>query len=429
MNILQVVHQFLPRYVGGTEVYTANLALGLRNQGHAVSVFAGDDAAGVRTWQGVPVYTVVGGLRGPRGVVGTFLTVFGNSETSAAFDRTLDACRPEVVHFHHLGGLSTDLPARAAARGIPTLLTLHDYWLTCANAQLLTEDGRLCHGPIAGINCGRCAALRLQLPPLALLAPLAAPAFVLRERRIRAALASVGLVLAPSDFIAGIARRSGVPQERLRRVSFGIRPEEVRPPEGTAAPAPNGDVRLTYLGSLARQKGVHVLVEAFQRLGDVPARLRLYGDPASYPDYAARLRELAHGNPRIVFEGPLPRERLGVVLAATDALVVPSVWYENAPLVVREAHAAGVPVLASDVGALAEMVRHGTDGLLFRCGDAGDLARVLRTLVQEPGILTYLRANIGPVKPQEVHIAEMEALYREALAQGRGAAQRVPSGG
>lgn len=428
MNILHVVHQFLPKYVGGTELYAANLAIGLRDHGHSVAIFAGDDAAGQRTWQGLPVHTVVGGLRGPRGVVGTFLTVFGNKSTSAAFERVLDVFRPDVVHVHHLAGLSPALPAQAAARGIPTVFTLHDYWFTCANAQLLTEDGRLCNGPVAGLNCGRCAALRIGFPPLTLPSPLLAPVFLARARRIRAALAAAALVLAPSGFVAEAARRFGVPQDRLRRVTFGVRTEEVQLPSGSMAPGRSEELRLTYLGSLARQKGVHVLVEAFQRLGEVPARLQIYGDPTAYPTYAAHLQELARGNPRIVFAGPLPRERLAEALAVTDALVVPSIWYENSPLVVKEAHAAGVPVLAAAVGALAEMVHHGQNGLLFPRDNPEALGETLRTLIQDPAILTYLRANIGPVKTQDDHITEMESLYREVLAQSRPPAPRDHQG-
>lgn len=424
MKILQVVHQFLPKYVGGTELYAANLSLSLQTLGHRVAVFAGDDAPGIRAWSGLPVYAVAGGLRGPRGVAGSFLTVFRNPDTNAAFTRTLDEFQPDVVHFHHLAGLSADLPALVAARGIATLFTLHDYWFTCANAQLLTEDGHLCNGPVAGLNCGRCGALRLHLPsPLMMFAPLSAPAFVARNLRIRAALDKVDLVLAPSRFVAEVAERSGVSSEKLRRVSFGVRTDEVRLPEGRPERQAPEEVRLVYLGSLARQKGVHVLVEAVRRLGNLPVRLAIYGDPAAFPDYASRLYELAAGDPRIVFAGLLPRERLAEALAATDAVVVPSIWYENSPLVIKEAHAAGVPVLASDIGALPEMVRHGEDGLLFPRDDPQALAEVLRTVIQDPAILTYLRANIGPAKTQEAHVAEMEALYVELMLRHSGAIQ------
>ena len=97
---------------------------------------------------------------------------------------------------------------------------------------------------------------------------------------------------------------------------------------------------------------------------------------------------------------------------------MPSLWYENSPLVIQEAFAAKVPVIASDLGALAEKVRHGLDGLLFPPGDAASLREVLRRLIEEPAILKCLRANIRPVKSMAEHAKEIEALY-ERLREGR----------
>ena len=174
---------------------------------------------------------------------------------------------------------------------------------------------------------------------------------------------------------------------------------------------------LRWICNWAWQKGVHVQVEAFNGLADGSAELWIYGDPSVFPDYARRLRELA-ANPRIRFLGKVDDEDVGSALSELDALIVPSLWYENSPLVIQEAFAAKVPVIASDLGALAEKVRHGLDGLLFPPGDAASLRELLQRLIEEPAILKRLKANIRPVKSMAEHAKEIEALY-ERLREGR----------
>ncbi len=127
------------------------------------------------------------------------------------------------------------------------------------------------------------------------------------------------------------------------------------------------------------------------------------------------LRELAAGDDRITFYGAFSREEIGRVLSEIDVLVVPSRWYENAPGVVFEAFAAKVPVVATDLGGLSECVRHGENGLLFALEDASDLARQLRRMGEEPGLLEELRAGIGPVKTVEEYADELEELYDTLL--------------
>jgi glycosyltransferase involved in cell wall biosynthesis len=99
---------------------------------------------------------------------------------------------------------------------------------------------------------------------------------------------------------------------------------------------------------------------------------------------------------------------------------VPSRWYENGPGVIFEAFAAGVPVVATDLGGMSEFVRHEENGLLFGLEDASGLARQLRRLIEEPGLLDRLRAGIGPVKTVQDNVDELEALYLQLQSRDRG---------
>ena len=155
-----------------------------------------------------------------------------------------------------------------------------------------------------------------------------------------------------------------------------------------------------------------MLIEALNGLPDGAATLDVYGDMSTFADYAAELRALAH-HPGIRFHGLLGRDRLWDTLAELDALVLPTLWYEASPLVIREAFAAGLPLVASAIGAPGHMVRDGVDGLLFPPGDVAALRLVLLALVERPALAAQLRAGISPVRTVADHVAQIEAIYEQ----------------
>jgi GT2 family glycosyltransferase len=144
----------------------------------------------------------------------------------------------------------------------------------------------------------------------------------------------------------------------------------------------------------------------------------LLGSSAAYhgeDGYAASIaRRLGH--PAIRRLGPVPHERMHSIFEDLDVLVVASTWIENAPFIIREAFAAGVPVVASNLGGMAEMVRHGIDGLLFPAGDAKALAAALRRFVKEPDLADRLSAGIVRPPSIEDDAAWLRQLYRELRA-------------
>ena len=143
----------------------------------------------------------------------------------------------------------------------------------------------------------------------------------------------------------------------------------------------------------------------------VDATLSIHGSEKGYESYAAGLRALAGDDRRVSFPGSFSREELGNVLAELDVLVVPSRWYENAPGVIFEAFAAGMPVIATDLGGMSEFVKPGKNGLLFALEDAEDLAGQLRTLIEDRSFLGRLRAGIEPVKTVGEYAGELIELY------------------
>ncbi len=423
MRIALVVHQFLPYRVGGTEVYTATLARELLAQGHAVEVFYPLDTVNVDrrvVHDGIPAYVAARApLQERDNPVAAFWRTFRNRRVERAFVRFLDAFGPDLVHFQHLQNVSIRLID--LARGVPRVLTLHDYWYLCANGQLLRPDGSLCDG--FGWDCVACAMARLSRSlPLAA-QPLAYAALYYRSAVIHRALRMVDQMIAPSPFVRDLYIASGIPGERIVALHNGLSTERLAP-HAQQLPAPPGRPLFGYLGSLAPSKGVHVLVEAFSRLSG-QAGLVIYGDPTVFPDYVNQIRESAH-HPDVRFGGPLATDRIGDALRQLDYLVVPSLWPETLGMVVDEAHAVGVPVIASNLGALTR-IRDGISGRLFAPGDVSALADVLQDVTDKPSLRTVYTRHLPRVPTMPEHARKLCGLYRTLLDSDNGSGSAARS--
>jgi glycosyltransferase involved in cell wall biosynthesis len=425
MRILHIVHQYPPDHVGGTERYTQTLAEAQARMGDDVAIFApvpraGDQPVAAAVEAGGRVFQVP---VGPRSSTAVFRSTFGHPALAAALETVLDEVRPDVVHVQHLMGLPAGLAAQLTARRIPFVIALHDYWYGCANAQLLTNtDQTICAGPDArATNCGRCALARAGLPTA--IAPAIAPIMRRRNRLLREAFAAAALVIAPNDFVAGKVTGMGLPGERIVILPWGLAlpgdlPAIRRAATADRATHPARPLRLGYVGSLARQKGLHVLIDAVNALPSDSVTLDIYGNPGVFPDYVRELEARAT-HPGVRFRGLLARDEFWPRMAALDAFVLPTLWYEASPLTIDEAFAAGVPVIGSAIGALPMMIRDGVDGRLFRPGDTVALAGVLRELIAQPEQLAVLRAGIAPVKTMDAHAAEIHARYERLLHEAR----------
>jgi glycosyltransferase involved in cell wall biosynthesis len=227
-----------------------------------------------------------------------------------------------------------------------------------------------------------------------------------RAERLRAALDGVQAFLAPTRFACERAREFGVPAERIRLHALGVAELGRR-----AGEAPVARPRVGFVGSLLPHKGVHVLVEAFRGLRGAELALEIHGSPRAQPSYAEALRRAAAGDARIRFAGPFEEGRQAQVLERIDVLALPSIWWENSPLVVLEARAAGVPVVASRVGGVPELVEDAVSGRLVPPGDPGALRAALDEVVSG-------RALAGPLPPVPVRTVSDEARELEALYAG-----------
>ena len=165
-------------------------------------------------------------------------------------------------------------------------------------------------------------------------------------------------------------------------------------------------------------KAPHLLLEAFRKLAPGTATVDLFGAPVDYHGDDSYRRTLAPllEQRGVRLHGPVVHDQIPETLGSLDALVVPSVWPENSPFVVHEAFLAGLPVVAARIGGIPELVSDGTNGLLFRAGDADDLARSLARLVNEPELLPTLCRGIPSVRTIDDDVGTTRRLYEAQLA-------------
>jgi glycosyltransferase involved in cell wall biosynthesis len=420
MRILHLVHQYPPDFIGGVELYTQALATAQAARGHAVTVFSPSMSTPTSTENGVIIQRVP---LGARSAPATFFSTFKQAALSEAWRVALLQTQPDLVHVQHLMGVPVTVMDELIRQKIPYLVTLHDYYYACANAMLLTNyDQSICDGPRAWINCGRCALARAGYDRLAVLSPGVAPVLAYRHARLRHVLDHARCLIAPTEFVRDqYQRQFHLAPDRIRVIPHGIeappyfRPLSNRQPPsiGEGQPTDRRELRIAYIGGLASHKGVHVLIDVMNQLPDT-ARLTIYGDLDTQPEYVAKLSARAH-HPRIEFAGRLPHAELYAAFDQIDVVVAPSLCYETSALIVQEAAAARVPVIASDLGALRETTLK-SGGLVFPTGDVGALRSLLQSLIDEPGQLDRLRANLKEPRSMDTHVTEIEAVYHAVVS-------------
>lgn len=456
MRVCLVAHGFPPHELAGVENFTAQLARGLAAAGNVVEVFVPrrrPDLANLsvrreeRDGYGVHWLTVNSGPSDPAEA----LEPPGHAEQFEAF---LDRVQPDVVHFQHVFRVGAGLIEVAAERGLPIVYTGHDYFPVCHRITLLRPDLTRCDTIGEPERCARCdltlgllneceelgdyhmGAFASDLPA-ATAARVAATLAGDRDgsglhanewtaaeerrtgldRRRSELFGAVDRFLCPTRFLAERLVAGGVRRESLQHLPYGI---DTAVLADVPRPAPEEfgrrPLRFGFVGSLTKHKGVHVLLEAFERVAG-RAELVVHGDSTDRSYVEAMRRRAEAVGARL--PGAFHQEQLPSILAELDVLVVPSIWVENYPIAIREAFAAGRVVIASDVGAFPESVRDGVDGLTFAAGDVEALAECLERCVNDPQLVARLRDGIGPVDQLGQHVSDHVAVYRELVDAAR----------
>jgi glycosyltransferase involved in cell wall biosynthesis len=356
------------------------------------------------------------------------------------FRRRIQELKPDLVHFYHLQRLSASAIGVCMELGIPTLFTATDFWLVCPTNQLLLPDRSLCLGPDKGmVNCVRhlaaisqaqrirsilerlpdwlvavfirgvkCAALwpEKQYGPLV-------RALVARPAYMKKRMNQIDRVLVATRFMEKMLLRSGLEAGRIRHVPFGIDHTHIT---RVSAKGTEKHLRIGFIGTLYHHKGAHLLLEAVRSLpADMPLKVKIYGDLEQFPEYARILRSAAGNDHRIEFCGTFLNPGIGEIFYGLDVLVIPSLWYENTPLVLYSAQAARVPVVATDLGGLNEVITDGENGFLFERGDVKGLSDIIRMLCNDRSVVKRLSDHAGQPKSIPSYVDELERIYDDGI--------------
>jgi glycosyltransferase involved in cell wall biosynthesis len=424
LRVLLITHGLPPESVGGVEQHVDGLARSLAAAGHRVHVYAktgrGGPPQGARIDEpadGRPYATTrfvyrYEGLADLRGLYEVPLL----DEALRAF---LSAHRFDVAHVHHLTGVSTGCLRVLREAGIPTLMTLHDYWLICPRGQMWHRDGSV----TAAVEPGRCA--ECLRPTFGGWVPEgAAGQRVLADLHdlAREVLAQPDALLVPSARAIPPFARLGVPAARLEVVENGVDTGALGalPLPDFAADRP---LRIGYLGTLIPSKGLDVLVRACRRLPPGSAELRIHGNVVPYhgdATFLTRVFQELGPDDRVSYRGPYRSGQLPAILAGIDLLVAPALWQEAFGLTVREALAAGRPVVVSRIGGLQDAIVDRVHGRIVEPGDVDGLAAALGELAADRPRLAAMASacrSSAPVRGFDAMAAELVGLYRRVATR------------
>jgi glycosyltransferase involved in cell wall biosynthesis len=386
---LLLVHNRYRVSGGEDSVYAAELSL-LRQRGHAVQVYEQDNDR----------------IEGIRAVSAAASGVW-SLPAHRAIRSLVRESRAELVHFHNTFPLISPAAYYAVqSEGAAVVQTLHNFRLLCPGATLF-RDGAVCE------ECIEKKSLRPAIAHGCYRESRAATAAVATMLAVHRAAGTwrrkVDLYIALSEFARRKFVEGGLPESRIV-----LKPNFVSPDPGVGEG--RGGYAL-FAGRLSAEKGVSVLASAWKDLGDIP--LVVAGDgplAGALEDSLHRLKPV----PPLAALGRQPRERILELMRDARVLIFPSECYEGAPMTIVEAFACGLPVIASNLGAMAEMVAHERTGLLFQAGDAVDLARKVRWAFEHPDAMLAMRAAARR-EFEEKYTAErnyemLMAIYETAIA-------------
>lgn len=446
MKILFITNGYPPNRWAGTETYTAGIADELQRRGHEIQVLCvGNWEEGLSNLNGsivdffhsVPVRRLnINWVKAPD----PFESLYKNPVIANHLVNYLQEIKPDLVHVTSCETLSASILQVVKEAGLPLVLTLTDFWFLCPRINLLTSDGSNCNGATTPWQCLRCQLLTSKAYRW--------PKRFLPERLVSSLLMRISRnpILTRQPGLRGMAgdmqkRKEFLsqaitwPDVRITASSFArdvFVSNHVQAPitllpyghdlswlKGDVGKTESGRLRIGFIGQISDSKGVHILIKALNSLKEKywdKISLSIYGNTDHSVDYSKELFELAKDNGDIQFCGTYPHDQSSKIFSDLDVLVVPSLWYDF-PLVIYEAFATKTPVIATNLGGMAEAVKHEVNGLLFERGNADDLARQFMRLIDEPDLLYKLQTGIPLVMQIEEHVDQLERIYFDLISQ------------
>ncbi|MCB9831258.1 MAG: glycosyltransferase [Planctomycetes bacterium] len=453
MKILVLAHGFPPDQMAGAEIYAAKTARGLARLGHDLVVFApgqrpeaGPFGLVEEDLDGLRVIRMHNDYRDIHRLADTYDRPAINDRLREVFARE----RPDLVHVHHVIGTGGAAIPLARAAGARVVVTLHDFWFHCARGQRITPRQHLC----TEVELWRCALclqkkrLRyafdwtraelgghghahppegagtrlLKLLPRGLhygwrelgLGPLRRRLDFMESR-----LAEADLVLAPARFLMERFIERGLDPGRCEFWPYGL--DEGQLGDAGREPAPTPAVlRFGFVGTLIPNKGPDLVVKAFAGIEGSRATMAMHGAGAG-PNarrYENRLHRL-NRNPALRFHGRFDNREIARILGELDVLVVPSRWWENAPLTLAESVMARLAAITADQGGMRELAERFGNAITFAANSVDSLRAAILRLIDDHALVDRLKRAGHGVRRLDDDVRALSSRFESLLAAPR----------
>lgn len=425
MKILKVIHGYPMIYNAGSEVYSQTLCNEL-SKNHEVHVFTREEDSFKPDYHlrkdldTLDKRTVIHIVNNPRNK-----DRYISSEIDKRFKEVLEEVNPDIVHIGHLNHLSTSLVFEIPLN-TPVIYTLHDYWLMCPRGQFMQmfpEDSHNLWPACDGQEDEKCA---LRCYSRYFSGDMEHYERDLnywtnwvnkRMEHIKSVAQRVDVFISPSQYLLKRYHQFfGIPTEKLIYLDYGFDLNRFKNRERKRKKA----FTFGYIGTHIPAKGIHDLIKAFRKVKG-NAALKIWGRPRGQDTESLKKLALSsdQGNINsIEWLGEYCNNNIVEnVFNEVDAIIVPSVWVENSPLVIHEAQQAGIPVITGNAGGMSEYVHHEVNGLLFEHRSFMSLAEQMQRFVDNPDLAVelgkkgYLFSDNGSIPSIDDHAVEVEKIY------------------
>ncbi len=396
MKILQVNKFFYPK--GGSERYFFDVSTALEEAGHEVIHFSMHDDKNLESpYSDYFIRNIDFTKKKSIRKAGHY--VF-SLEAMDSIKRLVKKTKPDVAHLHNISHqLTPSIIVALRNKGVPIVQTLHDYQLMCPNYKMFTQ----------GSPCERCkskkywnAILYKCIQDSTASSALAAFEMGFHNILLKSYDWGVNRFIAPSKFMHAKMLEWGWQKNQIQYL-----PHFVDKKRDTSIKKKN---QIAFIGRLTREKGAHLLLEAAEKVKDIEFVFAGEGEEADELKKQAKEKNLKH----CTFIGFQDKKSVDTLMQESKAVVVPSLWYENAPMVVYESHALGTPVIGARHGGLVELIQEGENGYLFEPASADSLANAIEKLRNaEP-----LTLGESPFT-KETHLQQLEELYTKIQNEHR----------
>ncbi|MEO6327603.1 MAG: glycosyltransferase [Ginsengibacter sp.] len=424
MKIIHCLIQYMPQAMAGTEIYIHTLATLQKGFGHQVAVvtphidfYRPGEINEHYVYDEIDVYQYL-----EKGDPTDREVHYGTKKPEGLnnFVALLARLKPDVIHFHELNrsiGFTIEHVKLARQSGTRIFLTMHQSFYTC-NTNVLIYNNNLCDGIIRNFRCSECSYKTLLNVPGLLAKPLAAlsmavgnthitgklpagkiktllsfPSYISRiKKQLDELWKNVDQLICLNSWYKNILLENGVPEKKIVVVPQALVTTEKK--ETTKIHRQSGlPLKMVFIGRIHPIKGIHLIIDAMRLFSPEQAQIDIYGRPEETEYYKKCISDTKE-MPSIKWKGEIKREDVIECLTRYDVFCLASTSSEMAPLVIREAFAAGIPVLASRVYGNIEQVEDGVNGLLFEFNSSGSLKEKIQMLIDDHSLIEHLKNNI-----------------------------------